>query len=286
MLNAAYGMGRETASYRGHLLTFHGGAIGGFFSQVSFMPQEHIGVIVMVIGEHCSSLRDTVSYNIYERLLGLSLTPWSKRVLDIYLKDKHAGTESRAKAGSQQVPNTKPSHSLEDYVGDYEHPAYGLLKITMKDSQLQFDFHKIRMPLSHFHYDRFDTPDDEQDGKWSVNFSTNPQGDVDKAVMSLDEAEATFVRKPDTLASAVLQTLAGAYQTPDGFKFHVVFKEDGNLYRVNPGDPEEQFLPYRGLKFHSREFSDVTFEFVMENGRPTGLKEISPSGEYFFKRIE
>jgi len=39
--------------------------------------------------------------------------------------------------------------------------------------------------MTHFHYDRFDTPDDEQDGKWSVNFQTNPQGDIDKATMSL-----------------------------------------------------------------------------------------------------
>jgi CubicO group peptidase (beta-lactamase class C family) len=35
LLNAAYGMGRFTASYRGHLLTFHGGDINGFHSQVS-----------------------------------------------------------------------------------------------------------------------------------------------------------------------------------------------------------------------------------------------------------
>ncbi len=54
------------------------------------------------------------------------------------------------------------------------------------DESLTFDFHKIRMPLAHFHYDRFDTPDDEQDGKWSVNFLTNPQGEIDRAEMSLD----------------------------------------------------------------------------------------------------
>lgn len=46
--------------------------------------------------------------------------------------------------------------------------------------------------MTHFHYDRFDTPDDLQDGKWSVNFSTNPQGDTDKAKCPLDEPEATF----------------------------------------------------------------------------------------------
>jgi hypothetical protein len=286
ILNTAYGMGRETASYRGHLLTFHGGALGGFYSQVSFMPQEHIGVIVLVIGEHCSTLRDTVSYDVYERLLGLSPTPWSERTLDIYQKDKKAGTEARAKAGSQQVSNTRPSHTLETYPGEYEHPAYGILKIALKGEQLQFDFHKIRLPLSHFHYDRFDTADDERDGKWSVNFSTNPQGDVDKATMSLDEAEVSFVRKPDPIEPGILQTLASAYEDPTGAQFHVVLKADGKLCLLMPGRPEQRFLPYRSFKFHIQEFSDLTYEFVMENGRPTGLKEVGPSGEYFNKRKE
>ena len=35
LLNAAYGMGRWTASYRGHLVAYHGGDINGFHSQVS-----------------------------------------------------------------------------------------------------------------------------------------------------------------------------------------------------------------------------------------------------------
>ncbi len=72
-----------------------------------------------------------------------------------------------------------------DYLGDYENPAYGVMKIGLEDTQLQFDFHKMRFPMTHFHYDRFDTPDDELDGKWSVNFRANPQGDIDQAVMSL-----------------------------------------------------------------------------------------------------
>jgi len=286
VLNAAYGMGRFTASYRGHLLTMHGGDLPGFHSQVSFMPQDQIGVIVLVIGDHCSSLRNTVGFNIYERLLGLSLTPWSERRLEIYQKTKEAETQARAKAGSQQVAGTKPSHSLESYVGEYQHPAYGILKIELKGNGLQFAFHKIHLPLSHFHYDRFDTPDDELEGKWSVNFSTNPQGDVDKATMSLDESEATFVRRPDTLEPNILASLAGAYATPTGSKVHVVLKEDGTLCLLSPGQPEQKFLPYRGLKFHIQEFSDVTFEFLMENGRVSGLKEVSPSGEYTNKREE
>jgi CubicO group peptidase (beta-lactamase class C family) len=284
ILNAAYGMGRQTASYRGHFLAYHGGAIGGFFSQVSFMPEDHIGVIVLVIGEHCASLNNIVSYEIYERLLGLKETPWSERLLAIEKKGKKAGTEARAKAGAQCVPDTKPSHPIEAYVGDYENPAYGILNIGLKERNLQFDFHKIRLPLSHFHYDRFDTPDDERDGKWSVNFATNPQGDIDRATMSLDEAETVFVRKPEVVDPKVLQQLAGTYETPAGFKFHVILKDDGNLYSAAPGQPELKLVPYKGLRFHVKEFSDQTLEFVLENGQVTALKQVDPSGEYINKR--
>jgi CubicO group peptidase (beta-lactamase class C family) len=284
LLNSAYGMGRETTSYRGHLLTFHGGDLPGFHSQVSFMPRERIGVIVFVIGNHCASLYNTISYNIYERLLGLGQTPWSERFLELRLKGKKAGTEARAKAGAERIPDTKPSHSLSDYVGEYEHPAYGVLKIGLGDGQLQFDFHKIQFPLAHFHFDRFDTPDDELYGKWSVNFQTNPQGDIDKAVMSLDEAEALFTRKPEALESGLLKQLAGTYETPTGSKFQVTLKEDSVLFLVFPGQPEIKLIHYKGLKFRLKEFSDLVFEFVIENGEVKALKQRDPSGEYVFTR--
>jgi hypothetical protein len=199
LLNPAYGMGRETASYRGRLLTFHGGDLPGFHSQVSFLPNEKIGVIVLVISDHSAPLYNVISYNVYERLLGMDQTPWSQRRLAQRLANKKAGTEARAKAGADRVPNTKPSHALADYAGEYENPAYGILKIGIKNDQLQFGFHEFQFPLSHFHYDRFDTPDDEQYGRFSINFRTNPEGDIDSVVSSLDQAEVTFTRKPATL---------------------------------------------------------------------------------------
>ncbi len=286
LLNAAYGTGRWTASYRGHLLAYHGGDINGFHSQVSFMPQDGIGVIVLVIGDHAAPLYNYVSYNVYERLLGMSETPWSQRGLEIRKKGKEAGTQARAKAGAGRVAGTKPSHPLDDYVGEFEHPAYGVLTIGRKDEGLLFDFHKIRLPLAHFHYDRFDTPDDEQDGQWSVNFSTSPQGEVDKAVMSLDEAEITFThRVPADLSSATtLRPYAGTYETPTGAKFQVVFKEDEGLGVVFAGQPFRALLPWKPRRFRVKEFSDVVFEFVVANGQVTALKQISPSAEVTFLR--
>jgi len=286
LLNEAAGMGRWTGSYRGHLLAFHGGDLDCFHSQVSCLPQERLGVIVFVIGDHCASLYNSITYNVYERLLGMDETPWSDRRLQIRLKGKKSATEARAKAGADQVSDTKASHALADYAGEYEHPAYGVLKIKLDGGELQFDFHKMRLPLSHFHYDRFDTPDDERFGKWSVNFLTSPQGDIDRAVMSLDQAEATFQRRPEKHDKETLRKLAGAYQTATGFKFQIVLKDDGRLIYAFPGVPEETLMPYKGLKFRAQEFSDVVYEFVLDGGVVKALKRRTPSGEFTNARIE
>ena len=284
LLNSAYGMARETASYRGHLLTSHGGDLPGLHSQVSFMPKEKLGVIVFVIGNHCSQLYDLVSWNLYERLLGLDETPWSARMLERRLKEKKAGTEARAKAGAERVPNTLPSHRLSDYAAEYQNDAYGVLKISLEGPGLRCDFHGITLPLSHFHYDRFDSPDDEQYGKYSLNFRTNPQGDIDKVALSLDEAEVVFTRKADRPDAEMMARLAGTYETPGGQTFQVVLKADGNLVLAFTGQPEEALIPYKGLKFRIATFSDVMLEFVLEGGEVKALRQTDPTAVLEFKR--
>jgi len=285
ILNTVYGMGRWFTSYRGHYLAFHGGDLDGIHSQVSCMPYDSIGVIVLVIGDHSQPLYNVISYNVYERLLGLEQTPWSERRLKDRMEGKQADREARQKAGGERIPSTSPSHALTDYVGEYEHPAYGTLRISLKDSGLQFDFHKIVLPLRHYHYDRFDTPNDELYGVWSVNFSTNPQGDIQEARMSLDEGEAVFVRKADaTLGDPkTLQLYAGKY-TLAGTVVDVALKSDGFLYLVVPGQPAYQLIPYKARRFRMQGFADYTFEFVLAEGKVVSLKQRDPSGESELQR--
>jgi len=284
LINSAYGMGRWTASYRGKLLTYHGGDLPGFHSQISFMPNDKIGVIVLVISDHSAPLYNIVSYNVYERLLGMDQTPWSQRQLQQRLANKKAGTEARAKAGGDRVLNTKPSHALADYAGEYENAAYGILKIGLQGDQLQFGFHEFHFPMNHFHYDRFDTPDDEQYGKFSVTFRTNPQGDIDSAVISLDQAEAVFNRKPEALDAILLEKLAGVYLTPSKVKFEVRYQPGTGLSIAFPGAPPQMLIHVKGMQFRTPLFADDIYEFVLENGQVKALKERTPSGEYTFQR--
>jgi CubicO group peptidase (beta-lactamase class C family) len=284
ILNLIAGMGRFTAVYRGHALAFHDGGLPGFHSEISVMPKDKLGVIVFVLGEHCDGLHVAISYDVYERLLGMDLTPWSEWMRDYILEVKKAGAASRAKAEGDKVPRTQPSHALDAYAAEYEHPAYGLLKITQEGAGLQLEFHKIKIPLLHYHYDRFDTPDDERFGRQSINFLANLQGDIEKAVISLDGAEAVFVRKAGKPGPETLAALAGPYETPTGIKFQVVLKSEGILNLVIPGQTPSELVPYKGLRFRNPAFPNTVFEFVLENGRVRSLRQITASGEVLHTR--
>ncbi len=285
LLNPVYGMGRWFASYRGHFMTYHGGDLDGIHSQFSCMPYDSIGVIVFVIGDQSAPLYNIISYNIYERLLSLDQTPWSERRLQDRDKAKKQNKAGRQKAGAERIANTKPSHPLEDYSGEFEHPAYGILKVALKDSVLQLDFHHIVLPLKHFHYDRFDSPNDEQYGLWSLNYLTNPQGEIDRLIISLDESEVTFMRRVDASLSdpKTLQQYTGKYEI-GGAVLEVTLKEDTFLYLTVPGQPIYQLTPYQTHKFRIKGFTDIVIEFVVENGKVIAMKQRDPSGEYEFKR--
>jgi hypothetical protein len=184
------------------------------------------------------------------------------------------------------VAGTAPSHPLDDYAGEFEHPAYGVVTVARGDKGLAFEFHGIKMPLGHFHYDRFDTPDDEEDGKFSLNFRTSPMGEVDSAEISLDEAAVTFTRRvPAALkADATLQQYAGTYQSPSGGKIEVAFQPGKGLSIRGAGGVDLQ--PWRPHQFRVKEFPDVVVSFTVEGGKVLAMRRRDPSGEYVFPRLQ
>jgi hypothetical protein len=173
---------------------------------------------------------------------------------------------------------------LSDYAGVYDNPAYGPITVAFKDNELHFDFHKIKLPLMHYHYDRFDTPDDEQNGKWSVNFRTNPQGDIDQAVMSLDEAEAVFVPKPAAIDPSLITQFLGAYTLPGGGKVEITRTQGGGLAIAVPGQPPMPLIQVKDYRFRTPQFSDEIFEFVVESGQVKAMKQRDPSAEFVFPK--
>jgi hypothetical protein len=271
-INSMYGMARYTSSYKGHYRTQHGGSIGGIYSQVSFMPNDSIGVIVFMNGVHARPMLEGLVNTVYDRVMSLEATPWNERNLKNYRLNKATARAARKKPSADRVPNTKPSHALADYVGIYEDPAYGLLEISQEADKLRFKFNDKSLPLEHYHYDRFNSPNDEVFGLWTFTFGSDAQGNIQQAKISLDEKEVVFTKKADARLQdpSFLKVLAGQYEL-NGSTMNVVF---GNKeLTINTlASPPTHLDAYKNNTFRMREFSDRTVQFVLDaSGNPTGF---------------
>ena len=269
-INSMYGMARFTSSYKGHYRTQHGGSIGGIYSQVSFMPYDSVGVIVFMNGVHARGMLDGLVNTVYDRVMGLEATPCNERNLKNYRLGKATARAARKKPGTDRVPNTQPSHALANYVGLYEDPAYGVLQISQEDGKLRFTFNDKSLPLEHYHYDRFNSANDEVFGLWSFTFGSDAQGNIQQARISMDEKEVVFTKKADARLQdpGFLKALAGQYEL-NGSTMSVIY---GNKELTMSTSPLTHLDAYKNNTFRMREFSDRTVQFALDaSGNPTGL---------------
>lgn len=100
-----------------------------------------------------------------------------------------------------RVAGTAASDKLADYVGDYEHPGCGVLKIALNGDRLEFTFNKITTPLKHWHYDTFDggkVKDNTFEGM-KFTLQTDASGFIASVSAPFEPPvkEIVFTRKPD-----------------------------------------------------------------------------------------
>ncbi|MEH7456752.1 serine hydrolase [Bacillus sp. JJ1127] len=152
----SYGLGWFISAYRGYKVIHHGGNIDGFTALVSFMPKENIGLVILT-NSGSTLLPTYLSTQIYDELLGLETIDWHKRAVEDTEKIKEMMKEA-TESLPEQIKGTAPSHTLENYTGTFEHPAYGTLQVYKENEKLYVQFMEMDIPLQHHHYDIFSAP--------------------------------------------------------------------------------------------------------------------------------
>lgn len=262
---ASYGMAFNLSAYRGHKMVSHGGAIDGFTAQFAFLPQDQIGIVALA---NLDASRDPapmiVVYDVFDRLLGLDQTPWNQRFKDDDLKEKQAEEEAKHKGFTERRPGTHPSHELKEYLGEYENPGYGIVKIEADGANLKMRLNKLESPLRHFHYDIFEVPENPLDvlEKTKVTFFTDVKGDISSLSMPLqpDVKDIVFTRRPESVSRSFLEPLAGQY-TVGAVTATVSIEGEKTLVLVVPGQPKYVLIPRRGTTFDLQGLSGFSIEF-------------------------
>ena len=182
-------------------MVHHPGNNDGFSLELSFLPQDSVGVVVLT-NLYNTTLRDFLPLLIYDRMLGLPRVDWTARFRDRAARSRAAATLARARDDSARVPSTHPSHALDAYVGTYSHPAYGDMIVTREGESLRLGFGVYQFPLEHVHYDVFRLVLPRGDPTYNrfrmrLSFLSGPDGGVATLLAPVEPSMAplAFVRR-------------------------------------------------------------------------------------------
>jgi hypothetical protein len=213
----SYAMGWVVDSYRGHYRIWHTGGIDGFSALVTMYPNDGIGIVALT-NANGSSLHGLVRDHAIDRLLDLPRRDWSGEALAKRDLARKSAKEARTKRQATRKAGTNPSHSLDEYAGQYQNEGYGVLTIEKSGDGLQATYNHIVTPLQHWHYDVFNGLKNEKDPVFEdmkYNFRTDVAGNVAAVEATLEPAvpPIVFRRKPEAKMSdpGFLRQFTGDY---------------------------------------------------------------------------
>ncbi|MFN7993328.1 MAG: serine hydrolase [Bryobacteraceae bacterium] len=268
----SYGMGLFINTYRGHKHVNHGGNLDGFSLQLSFLPNDGVGVVILTNLDG-TFLRDLVPLEVYDRLLGLEHIDWVERYRTIERKAREQELNADKKGYTGRKTGTHPSHELAEYAGEFEHPGYGTLAIRADSlsgqPKLYMKLNDVERPMEHFHYDTFQVPENPLDSfeKVRLTFPTDVQGEISTVHANLEPSvkEIVFTRRAEKrmFETSFLRPFTGDYDFP-GQPATVQLAGESTLQLVFPGAPPRKLIPKHGTRFDLQDATGVTVEFKPE----------------------
>ncbi|HXP58511.1 MAG TPA: serine hydrolase [Streptosporangiaceae bacterium] len=262
----AYGLGWMIGRYRDHRIASHGGGIDGFQTHCILLPDDGIGVIVLT-NTSASLMHLVVAYRVLDELLGaqpLDMFGFFKPHFDALMSGSRQAQDAR-----RVVPGAPAARPLSAYAGQYEHPGYGTLTITLDGDGLRPSLGTMDLSLAHRHYETFDLEWHELADEQIViplTFLSSADGDVDALAARFEPLvePLRFDRRPDRPDPEILARLCGTYAMGP-VEVTVALRGESTLTVATPGSPLLDLEPISGLRFGVKDQPAVTAEFELDD---------------------
>lgn len=152
-----YGLGWFLRDYRGRKMVYHTGALAGYVSRTTLIPDLNLGIVVLTNAEE-EGAHAAITQAILDPYFGQPETDWAPIYHDLARREEAAtAAQSRSAAGSRN-PDTRPSLPLARYAGRYRDDWYGDVLIEEAGGKLGIRFThspSLAGDLEHWQYDTF-----------------------------------------------------------------------------------------------------------------------------------
>jgi CubicO group peptidase (beta-lactamase class C family) len=148
--NAAYGMGWFIDTYNHHPRLTHGGYIHDFNSEVTLFPEDGIGIASFTNFGFPTFAR-LINQHVFDGVMGFK--PLESVADKLARYERHVEATRQRTASVRRTADAPPSHPLNDYSGEYDHPGYGTVRIEPYGGGLMLKRGNLEIPLEHWHYE-------------------------------------------------------------------------------------------------------------------------------------
>jgi CubicO group peptidase (beta-lactamase class C family) len=127
-----YALGWVSGAFGGQRLVWHSGATLGFTSQVAFLPEADVGLVVLTNGAEQSLFNNAVMLRLLELLFDLPPTFDDATVAAIIAGAARGWSDLRAQLGPVDPAAVTP------YLGRYANPDLGEVTLALREGELVF----------------------------------------------------------------------------------------------------------------------------------------------------
>jgi CubicO group peptidase (beta-lactamase class C family) len=191
-----YGLGLSLHDYRGRKVVTHSGALPGYLSKVTLLPELGLGIAVLTNQESAEAFY-SLTWHIVDFYLGAPQTDWADAFLKVRARAEARNAEALKKKAGARATSSRPSLALEKYAGTYRDDWYGDIEIMLLNGKLILSFNRTPAlvgDLEHWQYDTFLVRwrDRELRADAFLSFALNPDGTIDQAKMRPFSPETDF----------------------------------------------------------------------------------------------
>jgi CubicO group peptidase (beta-lactamase class C family) len=280
----AYGFGWMVGRYREHRLAEHGGGIDGYLTECMLLPDDGIGVLVLS-NVSSGALVPVVAYRVLDELLGMEPIDWFGQFKPRYDALMAGGREARAaRRVVADAPLPRPLHA---YAGEYRHPGYGTVSISVDGDALVPRFGTMKLSLAHRHFETFDLEWHElgdEPNVFPLMFLSDADGEITALTVPFEQAiePLRFDRLPESSSPDVLRRLCGTYAMGP-VELVIALKGDDVLTAAVPGTPPLELQPTQGLRFGVKGQPRLSAEFEVDEAGAVTRLVVQPLGIFLPK---
>jgi CubicO group peptidase (beta-lactamase class C family) len=134
----SYGLGWRLADMHGYKRVSHTGSLSGNLSYITMIPELDLGVVVLV-NQNSTYARNAIMSSIVQSFMDIEQKDWLTIQLERQQERQARLRAKNAAVNLNAMPKRKEVNlPLHSYVGIYQDPWFGQVKVSLKNKQLHF----------------------------------------------------------------------------------------------------------------------------------------------------